>query len=277
MNSNRLSFDQIGQPYLIADGFLFTEGPVWNKKEGYILFSDIAASTIYKLTLPNNIEVFRKPSYNSNGLAYDTNGLLLAAEHGSRTVTRMEKDGAVVPIAATYNGKKFHSPNDIAVRSDGKIYFTDPPYGLGWRLPELDFMGLYRIEHDGEIILEGIFNQYLNGLAFSPDEKLMYLALTESDDILVLDVAEDGKLSNARKFADVVYPDGIAIDVAGNIYIAGGHGVEIYRPDGSHVGTIVTERQPANCAFAGEDGKLLIITARDSVYGVDMPIPGLLA
>lgn len=277
MSSNILSFDQIGKPFLLADGFLFTEGPVWNKKEGFILFSDIPASIIYKLTLSNNnIEIFREPSYNSNGLAYDTNGLLLAAEHGSRTVTRMQKDGTVVAIADNYMGKKLHSPNDIAVRSDGKLYFTDPPYGLGWRTPELDFMGLYRIETNGEIILEGIFNQYLNGLAFSPDEKLLYLALTEADEILVLDVAEDGKLSNARKFADVIYPDGMAVDIAGNIYITGADGVEVFRPDGSHVGTIVTGRQPANCAFAGEDGKLLVITARDCVYGVKMPIAGLL-
>lgn len=276
MSSKSLSFEQIGQPFLLADGFLFTEGPVWNKEEGYILFSDIPASTIYKLTLPNQVEVFRHPSYNSNGLAYDTNGLLLAAEHGSRTVTRMKKDGTIETIAKTYQGKKFHSPNDIAVRSDGKIYFTDPPYGLGWRQPELNFMGLYRIENDGEIILEGIFNQYLNGLAFSPDEKLLYLALTEGDAILVLDVAEDGQLSNPRKFADVIYPDGMAVDKEGNLYITSADGVEVFRPDGSHVGTIVTDRQPANCAFAGEDGKLLVITARDCVYGVKMPIAGVL-
>ncbi len=276
MSSNNLSFEQIGKPFLMAQGFLFTEGPVWNKEEGYILFSDIPASVIYKLTLPNSVEVFRRYSFNSNGLAYDINGLLLAAEHGSRTVTRMQKDGSITAIADNYKGNKLHSPNDIAVRSDGMIYFTDPPFGLGMRPPELDFMGLFRLDVKGDIHLEGEFNQYLNGLAFSPDEKLLYLALTASDEILVLDVAENGTLSNARHFADVLYPDGMAVDVAGNLYITGEDGVEVFRPDGSQVGTIVTDRQPANCAFAGEDGKLLVITARDCVYGVEMPIPGVL-
>ncbi len=277
MSSNNLTFEQIGQPFLLAEGFLFTEGPVWNKDGGYILFSDIPASIIYKLTLANKqIEVFRRPSGNSNGLAYDTKGLLLAAEHGSRTVTRMDREGNITAIAANYQGKKFHSPNDIAVRSDGIIYFTDPPYGLGRRVPELDFMGLYRIETDGEIILEGIFNQYLNGLAFSPDEKLLYLALTETDEVLVLDVAQDGNLSNPRDFAKVIYPDGMALDIEGNLYITGAPGVEVFRPSGEHLGTIVTGRHPANCAFAGEDNKLLIVTARDAVYGVPMPVPGLI-
>ncbi len=274
LKSSCFTFEQVGQPFLIAQGFLFTEGPVWNKREGYVLFSDIPASIIYKLTLPNHIEVFRSPSGNSNGLAYDTDGLLLAAEHGSRTVTRRLKDGRIVPLADNFEGKRLHSPNDIAVRSDGKIYFTDPPFGLGNRRPEMDFMGLYRVERSGEIILEGKFNQYLNGLAFSPDEKLLYLALTASDELLVLDVASNGNLSNPRKFVRVPYPDGIAVDLAGHIYVAGAQGVEIFTPKGERIGIIVTGRHPANCGFAGEDGQLLIIAAREAVYGVRVPIAG---
>ncbi|NLB53539.1 MAG: SMP-30/gluconolactonase/LRE family protein, partial [Syntrophomonadaceae bacterium] len=187
-----LDFNSIGKPFFIADGFLFTEGPVWNREENYLLFSDIAGNTIYRWTPPDKINIMRRPSGNSNGLAYDINGDLLAAEHGSRTVTRMLKDGSIHTVASHYTDKKLHSPNDIAVRSDGTIYFTDPPYGLNGRIPELDFMGLYRITPDGRQILEGKYNQYLNGLAFSPDEKIMYLALTEADLLLTLDVADDG-------------------------------------------------------------------------------------
>ena len=269
-----LDFNSIGKPFFIADGFLFTEGPVWNREENYLLFSDIAGNTIYRWTPPDKINIMRRPSGNSNGLAYDINGDLLAAEHGSRTVTRMLKDGSIHTVASHYTDKKLHSPNDIAVRSDGTIYFTDPPYGLNGRIPELDFMGLYRITPDGRQILEGKYNQYLNGLAFSPDEKIMYLALTEADLLLTLDVADDGSTSNPRKFAAVVYPDGIAVDIAGNIYAAGWEGVATFAPDGTLLGTIHTERPPANCAFAGKDGKLLVITARDCLYAVEMPIPG---
>ena len=269
-----LDFSSIGKPFLIADGFMFTEGPVWNRQQEFLLFSDIAGNTIYRWTPSNKIDVIRRPSGNANGLAYDLNGDLLAAEHGSRTLTRMSKDGTVQTVASHWQEKKLHSPNDIAVRSDGTIYFTDPPYGLNGRTPELDFMGLYRITPDGRQILEGKYNQYLNGLAFSPDEKTMYLALTEADLLLALDVADDGATSNPRRFAEVTYPDGIAVDIAGNIYVAGWKGIAVLTPEGNLLGTISTDRPPANCAFAGADGKLLVMTARDCLLGVQMPIPG---
>lgn len=269
-----LEFAQIGAPELIADGFLFTEGPVWNRSEGYLLFSDIAGDTIYKWIPPATFEIYRRPSYNSNGLAYDMNGCLLAAEHGGRRVSRQNSDGSLVAIADNYQGKKLHSPNDIAVRSDNTIYFTDPPFGLGRRLPELNFMGLYRLDPAGKMTLEGEYNQYLNGLALSPDEKTLYLALTAADEILAMDVAADGSTSNVRSFAMVPYPDGMAVDLAGNLYITGENGVEVFKPDSTPLGTIRTDRQPANCAFAGPEGKWLLITARDSLYRVEVPIPG---
>lgn len=269
-----LVFSEIDQPFLMAGGFLFTEGPVWNREGGYLLFSDIPGNTIYRLTPPDKIEVMRSPSGNANGLAYDINGDLLAAQHGTRTVTRLTKNGKIQTIASHYRGKKLHSPNDIAVRTDGTIYFTDPPYGLNGRKPELDFMGLYRITPEGEQILEGKYNQYLNGLAFSPDEKYMYLALTEADLLLILEVAKDGGTSNPRPFAAVPYPDGIAVDRTGNIYAAGWEGVVVITPAGVKLGTIRTGKPAANCAFAGADGRLLAITARDGLYGVKMPLAG---
>lgn len=269
-----LDFIKIGKPVLIADGFMFTEGPVWYRSEQYLLFSDIAGDTIYQLILPDRISVFRNPSNNANGLALDVNGCLLAAEHGSRSVTRLQKDGTIETVASHYMNKRLHSPNDIAVRSDGSIYFTDPPYGLGNRQPEINFMGLYRLEPGGAMVLEGRFNQYPNGVAFSPDEKTLYLALTEAHHVLALDVAKNGAVSNPRAFAEVPYPDGMAVDLAGNIYIAGGDGVAVFDSDGTPLGTIQLGRHPANCAFAGQEGKTLIITARDSLYRAEVPIPG---
>jgi gluconolactonase len=269
-----LQFDQISTVELIGEGFLFTEGPLWNQAEGFLLFSDIVGDTIYKWVPPGLLEVFRRPSQCSNGLAYDMHGSLLAAEHGARRVSRQKADGSIEILADNYEGKKLHSPNDIAVRSDNTIYFTDPPYGLGRRPPELSFMGLYRIDPHGKIYLEGEFYQCPNGLAFSPDERILYLALTEADEVVVMDVAQDGSTSNVRSFARVPYPDGIAIDLAGNIYVAGGKGVAVLAPDGTQLGTIPMPRIPANCAFAGPDGKWLVITARDHLYQVKVPIPG---
>jgi gluconolactonase len=135
-------------------------------------------------------------------------------------------------------------------------------------------MGLYRIDPNGQIHLEGEYYQYPNGVAFSPDEKTLYLALTEADELMAMDVAADGSTSKVRYFARVPYPDGIAIDLAGNIYVAGEKGLAVLTPDGTQLGTIPMPHIPANCAFAGPDGRWLIITARDHLYRVKVPIPG---
>lgn len=269
-----LDFATIGRPILIASHFLFTEGPLWDRENEVLYFSDITGNRIYRLTMPDKIEIFRQPSHNANGLAFDLNGCMLAAEHGSRTLTRLGKDGRLEVLADSFNGGKLHSPNDIAVRSDGTIYFTDPPYGLGGRYPELDFMGLFRIDPQGALHLTGKFYEYPNGVLLSPDEKTLYLALTEGDEVLAFHVAPDGSIDQGMKFADVPYPDGMAADLAGNLYITAVEGIEVFQPDGKYAGTIATPRQPANCALGGKDGKTLFITARDSLYRVQVPIPG---
>ncbi|MCW3978330.1 MAG: SMP-30/gluconolactonase/LRE family protein, partial [Candidatus Bathyarchaeota archaeon] len=188
----------------VAGGFEFTEGPVW-VPDGYLLFSDIPASTIYRWT-PGSVsaEVFRAPSGRSNGLTLDREGRLLACEH-DRRLSRTEGDGSVVTLAERYEGKLLNSPNDVVVRSDGSIYFTDPPYGLPRQEEgrELDFNGVYRLAPDGALtLLDDSFDRP-NGLAFSPDERVLYVNDSRRGHIRAFDVRADGTLSNGRVFAEL--------------------------------------------------------------------------
>jgi len=269
-----LDFSEIGQPILISEQFSFTEGPLWDRTSDVLLFSDINGNTIYKLTLPDSIDILRTPSNNANGLAFDIKGWLLAAEHGSRSVTRMLRDGTIESLVDNFKGKALNSPNDLAVRSDGTIYFTDPTFGLDRRTQGVDFTGLYRLDADETLVLEGEFDNAPNGVALAPDEKILYLALTFANEILAFDVGIDGATSNQRKFATAQHPDGMAVDMAGNLYIAGREGVEVWTPDGTELGIIGLKHQPTNCAFGGTDGKILFITARQGLYRVDVLIPG---
>ena len=269
-----LDFSEIGQPVLISEQFSFTEGPLWDRTSEVLLFSDISGNTIYKLTLPDSIDILRTPSNNANGLAFDIKGQILAAEHGSRSVTRMLSDGTIENLVDNYMGKALNSPNDLVVRSDGTIYFTDPTFGLERRTQGVDFTGLYRLDAEETLVLEGEFDNAPNGVALSPDEKTLYLALTFANEILAFDVGIDGATSNQRKFATAQHPDGMAVDIAGNLYIAGREGVEVWTPDGIELGIIGLKHQPTNCAFGGTGGKILFITAREGLYRVDVPIPG---
>jgi gluconolactonase len=272
--SDVLDVAEIGSPVLISDQFIFIEGPVWDRTRSALLFSDVDASRIYQLTLPDTITVFRDPSNGSNGLAFDAGGRLLAAEHGSRRVTRTLPDGTVEVLAGSYAGKQLNSPNDLVVRGDGTIYFTDPTFGLAYRPRGLDFTGLFRISPSGELVLEGTFDKSPNGVALSPDEKTLYLALTAASQVLAFDVAIDGKIGNRRDFATVPQPDGMAVDVLGNLYVAGVDGVRVFSQAGDELGTIKTRQQPTNCDFGGPRGDILFITARGSLYRVAVPVPG---
>jgi len=263
-----------GPVTLVADGFRFTEGPVWVADKGTLLFSDIPADRIYRA----DKSVVREPSGESNGLILDLEGRLLAAEHANRRVTRTEEDGTITVIADRFEGKRFNSPNDIAVRSDGLILFTDPPYGLpgGFDGPnaELDFSGVYAVmPGEAPVCLIRDFDRP-NGLAFSIDEQTLYVADTTGNHIRAFDIAEDGSLSNDRVFYNLPTPDGMCLDTEGNIYCTAADGVHIISPDGEQVGRIETPQPPANCAFGGEDGKTLFITARTAVYQVATTHPG---
>lgn len=266
-----------GEPERIATDLEFTEGPVWHP-DGHLLFSDIPADTICKWTPDGKLEKFRSPSGNSNGLTLDRQGRLVACEHGNRRVSRTEQDGTIVTLADRYRGKRLNSPNDVVVKSDGSVYFTDPPYGVQPDQRELDFQGVYRIGSDGDLTLLADDFDKPNGLVFSPDEKFLYVGDTARKHVRAFDVQPDGTLANSRVFADLSAeqqhgPDGMKVDVNGNLYVTSGV-TWIFDNTGKHLGDIVTPEAPANCAFGGTENKTLFITARTSVYRVQLRIQG---
>jgi gluconolactonase len=241
----------------IATGFIFTEGPVWYRKK-CLLSSDIPGDTIWRLKDGGKPKVFRKPSYNANGLALDRQGRLIACEHGSRRVVRIEENGAASILADTYNGKRLNSPNDVIEKSDEAIYFTDPPYGITPEIQEQKVQGVYRISPDcRELTLLTDELSRPNGLVFSVDEKKLYISNSEPEKyIRVYDVRQDGTLNNGQIFQDMDIdvpglPDGMKLDHAGNIYCTGPSGIWVIDPSGKHLGTIVMPEIPSNCAWGG--------------------------
>ncbi len=259
----------------LAGDFKFTEGPVWVAAKSELLFSDIPANRIVRFKA-GKCEIFRTLSNNSNGLTFDKQGRLIACEHGSRRVTRTETDGTITVLAERYEGKRLNSPNDVVVKSDGSIYFTDPPYGVKRDVRELDFQGVYRISPDGKT-LTLLVKDFVkpNGLAFAPDEKILYINDTERDHIRAFDVAADGTLVNGRIFAQTPHADGMKVDTKGNVYCTSKTGVMVFDRTGKHLGTFAPPEQPANCAFGDADWKTLYMTCRTGLYRVRLAIPGL--
>jgi gluconolactonase len=247
----------------VAEGFQFTEGPVW-LPEGRLVFSDIPADTIYAA----DGSAYRSPSGKSNGLTLDPDGRLVACEHGNRRVSRTERDGTVTTLADSFEGKRLNSPNDVVVRSDGTVFFTDPPYGLEGRPAELDVQGVYAISPAGEIRLIADDFTKPNGLTFSPDESVVYIADTEHSHIRAFDAADDGTLSNGRVFCEVERPDGMKTDREGRIWTTAAEGMEVFAPDGARLTALPFPQRPANCAFGDDDGKTLYVTARTALYRV---------
>lgn len=274
---NASDSDLIAGPVeVVAEGFQFTEGPVWLPREG-LLFSDVPADTIYRA----DKSVFRSPSGQSNGLTLDPQGRLVVCQHQARCVTRMEADGGETVLAERFEGKRFNSPNDVVVRSDGAVFFTDPPYGLkgGLQGPdaELDFCGVFCIAPDGTVRLLARDFKKPNGIALSPDEKTLYVADTDGGHIRAFDVADDGALGNDRIFFHVTHPDGMAVDERGNIWTTGGKTVTVVNPRGEQLQQVEFPLIPSNCTFGGEDGKVLFVTARTAVYKVPTTVAGLRA
>ncbi len=266
----------------VATGFGFTEGPIWCGD--YLLFSDIPRNRIVRLHMLRHgpeVTTFRSPSGNSNGLTLDRSGRLIACEHSTRRVTRTEVDGTVSVLADRYQGKRLNSPNDVVVRSDGSIYFTDPSFGLGnpprWK--ELPSNGVYRIASDGALTLLVDDFKMPNGLAFSPDEAVLYVNDTAQRLIRCFDVSPEGSISNGRVFiemhgAEPGAPDGMKVDQQGNVYCTGPGGIWVMEPSGKCLGRILMPEQPANFGWGDHDWRTLYIAARSSIYRLRLVVPG---
>lgn len=256
---------------LIADGFVFVEGPVWNDTLG-LLFSDLSGNRIYNWTEEDSISIFLNPSANSNGLTYDLEGNLIAAQTGLRRVARRESDGSFTSLADTFNNKKLNSPNDLAVKSDGSIFFTDPDFNIPpGQQQELSFKGIFRISPFGELYLLDSTLNLPNGICFSPDETKLYVNNSQVRIIYVWDVIDDSTISNKKEFARINplgYADGMKVNTSGNLYCAGPKGVWVFSPDGTLLDTILVPINPSNCNWGEEDRNTLFITAGTSVFRI---------
>lgn len=271
---------------ILASGFDWSEGPVWIPSgSGWLLFSDVPQNRIYKWQPGREVEVFLEPSGytgdvprggepGSNGLTLDAQGRLVLCQHGDRAVARLEPSGELTTLAADYQGKRFNSPNDLVYKSDGSLYFTDPPYGLeqGEQDParHLDFQGVFRLDPDGSVTLLTSDLSRPNGLAFSPDESVLYVANSDPQRAvwMAFPMQEGNTLGQGEVFFDATawvgekpgLPDGLKVDREGNLFATGPGGVLIFSSDGTHLGTIDTGQATANCAWGG-DGSDLYITA----------------
>lgn len=277
----------------IVDGFAWLEGPLWIESEQTLLFSDIPANVIRAWTPVGGTRVFlersgysgtkpftgREPG--SNGLALDSDGRLLVAEHGNRRITRLEADGSRTVLADRYDGSRLNSPNDLTVARDGSIYFTDPPFGLPETFDdpekELAFSGVYRLQPTGEVVLLTDAIGAPNGIAFSPDGKTLYVSNADRSNAVwfAFSVKPDGSLYNRRVFHNAApfvaryegAPDGMKVDGQGNVFAAGPGGVYIFAADGTHLGTIVLGGATSNVTFGAGS---LFITAGEAVYRVPL-------
>jgi gluconolactonase len=281
----------------LADGFIFTEGPVW-VPDGYLLFSDPNANTIYRWTPDGQVSVFRtKSGYagvdvaeygqpGSNGITLDPEGRVTIDQHGNRRVIRIEKTGAITVLADRYQGKRLNSPNDLVYRSDGTLFFTDPPFGLPKafddRRKELPFSGVYSVK-DGKVTLATKDLTGPNGIAFSPDERYLYVANWDEKKKVVMRyrAQADGTLTDGEVFFDMTSApgedalDGVKVDVRGNLYVSGPGGLWILSPEGKHLGTIVGPEHPHNLAWGDADGRTLFLTAQTGLYRIRLNIPGI--
>lgn len=266
-------------------GFRFTEGIVWNPKKQHLRFSDILGNAIYQWSEADGLQLFCPNSHLANGNTYDKQGRMLTCHHGTSRITRLEHNGDISILATEYHGKQLNSPNDIVVKSDGAIYFTDPMsgrseyYGIP-RESELGFQGVYRIDPvSGEVSLLVDDFELPNGLCFSLDEKQLFVNDTRRSHIRVFDVLEDDSLANGRLWAETTgkedgVPDGMKFDSAGNLFTTGQGGVHIFAPDATCLGRIMMPEKTANFCWGDADLKSLYITASTTVYRLEVNISG---
>lgn len=283
----------------IAGGHKWVEGPVWNRKEDYLLFSDVANNAVYKWQDGKGETLFLKPSGytgkalfeglepGSNGLAYDLQDRLVLAEHGDRRIARLERNRRKTTLVDRYQGKRLNSPNDVVVKSNGDLYFTDPPFGLPKSFDdprkELPFQGVYRYSTSGKLTLLTKDVKAPNGIAFSPDEKKLYVSNADPSNAVWIgyDITQDGNIVNGRVLFNATastkskkgVPDGMKVDKEGNLFAAGPGGIYVISPDGTHLGSIETGVPTGNVAW-GEDGSSLFITSNTNVYRLKLTTKG---
>lgn len=285
----------------LAEGFTWTEGPVWRKSGGYLLFSDIPRNTIYKWQQGAGLSVFMRPAgfsgatpagweLGSNGLVFDANDALLMADHGNRQIARVvDSNFTKITLAARYHGKRLNSPNDLVIASSGDIYFTDPSYGLQGNnkspARELAFNGVYRLARNGDVTLVTSDLTFPNGIALSPDQRTLYVAISDPARPMWMayDVRADGRVGRGRVFFDATAlaksgkrgsPDGMKVDARGNLFASGPGGILVFSPAGKHLGTLLTGDLTANCAF-GDDGSMLYMTVNHKLLRVRLTTKGL--
>jgi gluconolactonase len=259
----------------IAAGMQFTEGPVWMPRERKLVYSDIPADRMYQWSPEDGLSIFREPSHHANGNILDNEGRLITCEHGSRRVTRTEPDGSVVVLAERYAGRRLNSPNDVVVKRDGTIWFTDPPYGIKPEEREQDGHYVFRLDPGATepVIVADDFIMP-NGLNFSPDEAFLYIddSSRKRGNIRRFRVTEQNALEDDGVFTviDPHGPDGMRVDSAGRIFSTAGDGVQVFRADGTMIGKFLTPETAANCCFGGAEEPALFITARTSVWRVPL-------
>jgi gluconolactonase len=283
------ALDQLLPPHAVieklAGGFEWSEGPVWVKRGGYLLFSDVPNNVVFKwepgigtseYLFPSGYtgEAKRGGEPGSNGLTLDRKGRLVLAQHGDRQIGRQTKEGNIIPLARFYQYRRFNSPNDLVYHSNGDLYFTDPPYGLEKNnadpAKELNFNGVYRLTPKGEVHLLITDLSFPNGIALAPDERTLYVAISDPKRPVIMAYSlREGKASHGGVFFDCAplmpgrkgLPDGLKVDIHGNLWATGPGGVLVISPQGKHLGTINTGEATANCAFGGKNGSTLYITA----------------
>jgi gluconolactonase len=274
----------------LGGGTIWAEGPVYFREGDFLLYSDIPNDRMMRWSAADGLTVYRQPATYTNGHTRDNQGRLVSCSHGSRCVQRTEPDGSVVTLVERYQGKRLHSPNDVVVKSDDTIWFTDPYYGIksnleGHQAPrELETQNVYRFDPaTGELTVLIDDFEMPNGIAFSPDESLLYVAdtgMSERPDgarhIRVFDVVDGRKLANGRLFAtcDAGMFDGFRLDVHGNVFSSAGDGIHIFAPDGERLGKVRIPEKVANCEFGGPNGDYLFVTASSGLYRIRLNTRG---
>lgn len=265
----------------LAEGMVFCEGPVWDKRHDRLIFSDTGGNAHKSWSEQDGLQTFRQPSFYPNANVFDTEGNMLTCEHESRSISITDPQGQRTILIEKFAGKRFNSPNDLEVRSDGTIWFTDPTYGLGDRQGELDFNGVFRFDlRTGEITAIAKDFGMPNGIAFSPDETKLYVGDSAENNrqIRRFAVSSDGTVTGGETLCQIDNPDwgadGVDVDATGNIYAGCGDGVHIFSPNGDLLGKILMPDAVTNFAFGGKDGKTLFMTGHNTLHAIQLLVEG---